>query len=42
MSAIYRGERVKVLRWNPARTKAKIATRSGVRWAQARELELIP
>ena len=37
MTAIYRGEIVRVLHIRG--TKAKIATKRGLRWAQLRELE---
>ena len=39
MTAIYRGEVVRILAWHKRGQKAKIATKCGVRWAQLRELE---
>lgn len=39
MTAIYRGELVRIVSLHA--TKAKIATKRGVRWAQLRELELL-
>jgi hypothetical protein len=42
MIAIYRNELVRIVAWNAARTKAKIATKAGLRWAQKRELEVLP
>jgi hypothetical protein len=41
MKAIYRRELVTIVAWNAARTKAKVATARGLRWAQIAELELI-
>lgn len=40
MTAIYRGEVVRIVSWHPNGAKAKIATRHGVRWAQRSELEV--
>ncbi len=41
MSAIYRGETVRIVSWHRNGQKAKIATKAGLRWAQRRELEVI-
>ena len=41
MTALYRGETVRIVSWHKSGTKAKIATSRGVRWAQAAELELL-
>jgi hypothetical protein len=40
MTAVYRGETVRIVGWNATRTKAKIVTAHGLRWAQIAELEL--
>lgn len=42
MTAIYRGETVRIVAWNASGTKAKIATSSGLRWAQKSELSEAP
>lgn len=41
MTALYRGETVRIVAWNAARTKAKIATSRGLRWAQRSEMEVL-
>lgn len=41
MTAIYRGETVKILSWHKSGTKAKIATARGLRWAQRAELVIL-
>lgn len=41
MTAIYRGETVRIVSWHKSGTKAKIATSRGLRWAQKAELELL-
>jgi hypothetical protein len=42
MSAIYRGETVRIVGWHKSGTKAKVATARGIRWAQKSELEVLP
>jgi hypothetical protein len=39
MIAVFRGETVRIVSWNASRTKAKIVTARGLRWAQLSELE---
>jgi hypothetical protein len=41
MKATYRGETVTIVAWNASRTKAKVATARGLRWAQRSELEVL-
>jgi hypothetical protein len=41
MSAIYRGETVRIVAWHRNGTKAKVATSRGIRWAQKSELEVL-
>jgi hypothetical protein len=41
MTARYRGELVRIVSWHPNGTKAKIAMKRGLRWAQLHELELL-
>lgn len=42
MTAVYRGETVRIVAWHKSGTKAKIATKHGIRWAQKSELEVMP
>ncbi len=41
VSALYRGETVRIVSWHRNGQKAKIATKCGLRWAQKSELEVI-
>jgi hypothetical protein len=41
MTALYRNELVRIVAWNACRTKAKIVTARGLRWAQRSELEVL-
>jgi hypothetical protein len=41
VSALYRGELVRIIVWHKSGNKAKIATSSGLRWAQRHELEVL-
>jgi len=38
VSAVYRGEVVTIVSWHKSGTKAKVATKRGLRWAQKAEL----